>query len=328
MRTRALRSYGTHLLHYQSELTLGFPSLRRTLATYLRESRGVQCDWHQVAITTGSQQALYLLAHLLLRPESRVAMEDPGYLGARFAWQRTGARLIPVSIDAEGMRLPPDKRFSARRRIGRGLRRCEEGRGRSGARRLAGGRRAGAAGQGGVRIQRLQLRGGYGIAHPPVTVATHADSSTVEVSAGSTFTSMRNTPGKPASLPPVASASDGRRSPARRRWCPRWALNRTAGSAELIEADPLREGLVAQPGGGVRGRSQGFQQRGHPQGHDDQCDQHFDEREAALPAHVTCSLGTWTLILPWRSGSSVTVCRCRPGPGSTGRRSDRRWRRS
>ena len=113
MRTRALRSYGTHLLHYQSELTLGFPSLRRTLATYLRESRGVQCDWHQVAITTGSQQALYLLAHLLLRPESRVAMEDPGYLGARFAWQRTGARLIPVSIDAEGMRLPPDKRFSA-----------------------------------------------------------------------------------------------------------------------------------------------------------------------------------------------------------------------
>ena len=112
MRTRALRSYGTHLLHYQSELTLGFPSLRRTLATYLRESRGVQCDWHQVAITTGSQQALYLLAHLLLRPGSRVAMEDPGYLGARFAWQRTGALLIPVSIDSEGMRLPPDKRFS------------------------------------------------------------------------------------------------------------------------------------------------------------------------------------------------------------------------
>jgi GntR family transcriptional regulator/MocR family aminotransferase len=113
LRTRALRSYGTNLLHYQSELTLGFPSLRKTLATYLRESRGVQCDWHQVAITTGSQQALYLLAHLLLMPKSRVVMEDPGYLGARLAWQRTGARLIPVSIDAEGMRIPADKRSSA-----------------------------------------------------------------------------------------------------------------------------------------------------------------------------------------------------------------------
>jgi GntR family transcriptional regulator/MocR family aminotransferase len=93
-------------------MTLGLPALRRNLATYLRESRGVQCDWRQVAITTGSQQALYLLAHLLLRPGSRVLMEDPGYLGARFAWKSAGALTDPVPIDSEGMRLPQDKRIS------------------------------------------------------------------------------------------------------------------------------------------------------------------------------------------------------------------------
>jgi GntR family transcriptional regulator/MocR family aminotransferase len=113
LRARALRSHGTNLLHYQSQLPLGLPALRRSLVTYLRESRGVQCDWRQVAITTGSQQALYLLAHLLLKPSSRVAMEDPGYLGARFAWKRTGALIEPVPIDSEGMRLPQDKRFPA-----------------------------------------------------------------------------------------------------------------------------------------------------------------------------------------------------------------------
>jgi GntR family transcriptional regulator/MocR family aminotransferase len=113
LRARALRNHGTNLLHYQSQLTLGFPALRRSLATYLRESRGVQCDWRQIAITTGSQQALYLLAQLLLRPGSRVAMEDPGYLGARFAWKRAGGVLHSVPIDAEGMKLPQDKRVSA-----------------------------------------------------------------------------------------------------------------------------------------------------------------------------------------------------------------------
>jgi GntR family transcriptional regulator/MocR family aminotransferase len=111
LRARVLRSHGTNLLHYQSQLTLGLPALRRSLATYLRESRGVQCDWRQIAITTGSQQALYLLAHLLLKPGSHVAMEDPGYLGARLAWKRTGALIEPVAIDSEGMKLPQDKRF-------------------------------------------------------------------------------------------------------------------------------------------------------------------------------------------------------------------------
>jgi len=113
LRAQALRSHGSNLLQYQSHLTLGLPELRRSLAIYLRESRGVQCDWQQLAITIGSQQALYLLARLLLKPGSRVTMEDPGYLGARFAWESAGARLDPVSIDSEGLRLPRDKRFSA-----------------------------------------------------------------------------------------------------------------------------------------------------------------------------------------------------------------------
>jgi GntR family transcriptional regulator / MocR family aminotransferase len=65
-RTRALRKHGTSLLQYQSHHPLGLPDLRQSLAGYLQGSRGVRCDWRQIAITSGSQQALFLLANLLL----------------------------------------------------------------------------------------------------------------------------------------------------------------------------------------------------------------------------------------------------------------------
>jgi GntR family transcriptional regulator/MocR family aminotransferase len=105
MRGRALKKNGINLLHYHSELALGLPALRQCLATYLQNSRGVRCDWRQIAITTGSQQALFLLSNLLLNSRKRVAMEDPGYLGARLAFARVGAVIQPVSVDEDGLRL-------------------------------------------------------------------------------------------------------------------------------------------------------------------------------------------------------------------------------
>jgi GntR family transcriptional regulator / MocR family aminotransferase len=106
MRTRALKRAGADLLGYQSHLPLGLPALRRALAVYLRESRGVHCDWRQIAITSGSQLALFLLAQLLLSTKSRVVMEDPGYRGARAAWQHAGARIDPQPVDSAGMTIP------------------------------------------------------------------------------------------------------------------------------------------------------------------------------------------------------------------------------
>jgi len=111
-RTRALRRHGTSILHYQSHSPLGLRELRRSLASYLQGSRGVRCDWRQIAITTGSQQALFLLAYLLLTPGDTVAMEDPGYLGARLAWRNVRATIEPVPVDAAGMKLDTRRNFS------------------------------------------------------------------------------------------------------------------------------------------------------------------------------------------------------------------------
>jgi GntR family transcriptional regulator/MocR family aminotransferase len=109
LRNQAFRSEGQHLLHYQESCRLGLPALREVLASYLREYRGVRCDWRQIAITAGSQQALFLLSRLLLRRGSRVYMEDPGYPGAQMAWKEAGAAVDAAPLDESGMKLPENK---------------------------------------------------------------------------------------------------------------------------------------------------------------------------------------------------------------------------
>ena len=61
---------------------LGYRPLREAIADYLRTSRGVRCSFEQVAIVSGVQEALDLVARLFLNPGDRLCMENPGYVGA------------------------------------------------------------------------------------------------------------------------------------------------------------------------------------------------------------------------------------------------------
>jgi GntR family transcriptional regulator/MocR family aminotransferase len=82
---------------------MGYLPFREAIAEYLGVVRGVRCDSSQILVTTGSQQALQICAQVLLDPEDRVCMEEPGYPGARQAFMTAGAHLIPVSVDDEGI---------------------------------------------------------------------------------------------------------------------------------------------------------------------------------------------------------------------------------
>jgi GntR family transcriptional regulator/MocR family aminotransferase len=96
----------------------GHAPLRELLCAYLKASRGVRCAPEQIVITAGSQQALYLLAQLLLAPGDGVWLESPGYQGALAPFAVAGARICPVPVDAEGMDVPyaearyPDARMA------------------------------------------------------------------------------------------------------------------------------------------------------------------------------------------------------------------------
>ncbi len=81
----------------------GEPFLRENVATYLNTARGVLCDASQVVIVSSSQEALHLLAHLLIDAGEAAWIEEPGYYGARAALHAAGARVVPVPVDGEGL---------------------------------------------------------------------------------------------------------------------------------------------------------------------------------------------------------------------------------
>ncbi len=97
---RMPRDYGDHR---------GDPGLRSQIAAYLERSRGVASDPEHVVVTAGARQAFDLLGRLLLEGGDAVVVEEPCYSDARACFTATGARAIPVPVDARGLvvdRLP------------------------------------------------------------------------------------------------------------------------------------------------------------------------------------------------------------------------------
>ena len=100
---RVLSRHGTELLDYGKPY--GEPRLRAHLAEMLRNQRGLTATSEHVLVTRGSQQAIWLAAHVLLKPGDRVAVEDLGYPPAWDALRNTGASLVPLPVDEEGLRV-------------------------------------------------------------------------------------------------------------------------------------------------------------------------------------------------------------------------------
>ncbi len=91
----------------------GFQPLRETLADYLNTVRGVRCTVEQVVIVSGAQQALDILARLLLNPGDQVLVESPGYPDARTIFQLHRAEIVSLAVDDEGLpvsSIPSDSR--------------------------------------------------------------------------------------------------------------------------------------------------------------------------------------------------------------------------
>jgi GntR family transcriptional regulator/MocR family aminotransferase len=75
--------------------------------------RGIDANPDRVVIVNGTQQALELAARVLVDPGDRVLIEEPHYTGARCAFSSVGGRLVPATVDPDGIRIPqttPGKR--------------------------------------------------------------------------------------------------------------------------------------------------------------------------------------------------------------------------
>lgn len=100
---RVMLTAGTRLTEYLDPA--GAPELRRAIARHLGPSRGIDADPDQVIVVAGCQEALNVAARLLVREGTQVAIENPAYQGAAYLFASYRARLLPVAVDDNGMRV-------------------------------------------------------------------------------------------------------------------------------------------------------------------------------------------------------------------------------
>lgn len=81
----------------------GLPELRQAIAAHVAGSRAVACAPDQVIVTSSVQQAIDLIARVLLDPGDVAWVEDPGYRLASVILEAAGARLCPVPVDEDGL---------------------------------------------------------------------------------------------------------------------------------------------------------------------------------------------------------------------------------
>lgn len=86
----------------QYGLTLGNVALREKIVK-LMAKEGVECTINNIAITTGSQQAITIAAMMLLEEDDIIITENPSYLGAFSAFKPFATNYIGINGDEDGM---------------------------------------------------------------------------------------------------------------------------------------------------------------------------------------------------------------------------------
>ncbi len=85
------------------------PLLIEQIRSHILPRRGILAGEDQILVTLGAQQALYMLAALLISKETRVGIERPGYPDARNIFSLRSGNLKQIDVDAGG--LPVDERL-------------------------------------------------------------------------------------------------------------------------------------------------------------------------------------------------------------------------
>ena len=97
----ALTEDGGGALQYGA--TEGYPALREQLAAFMAGKGAQDVAPEQLIVTTGSQQALDLLAKTMISPGDKVIVEGPTFLATIQCFRLFGAQLVSAPIDAQGV---------------------------------------------------------------------------------------------------------------------------------------------------------------------------------------------------------------------------------
>ena len=98
-----VKEYGSKVFQYS--ITAGLPQLRKFIADRYNKKFDLGITEDDIIITTGSQQALDLLAKVMIDKGDNVLVEKPGYLGALQAFAQYQPNFVPVELQNDGMNL-------------------------------------------------------------------------------------------------------------------------------------------------------------------------------------------------------------------------------
>lgn len=102
LQRQVMKDYRGHvLLHGDPQ---GAEPLRKAIATYLNLERGAKCSADQILVLSSTRQALFLCAQLLVDAGKPILLENPGYYGAKKAFETAEAKVIPIDVDVFGIR--------------------------------------------------------------------------------------------------------------------------------------------------------------------------------------------------------------------------------
>lgn len=84
----------------------GAENLRSAIVTHVSVSRAIACHQSNILVSAGAQQALNLIASILITPgKTKVAMESPGYPMMASVFSAMGVEVIPIPVDKQGLRI-------------------------------------------------------------------------------------------------------------------------------------------------------------------------------------------------------------------------------
>lgn len=99
--SNAIEQAGPAIFQYSS--TQGLPALRQKLADRMARHAGVNVSADNVMLTQGGQQAIDLVAKLLLNHGDAMAVEGPTYMGALAAFDTYEPTYYEIPVDQNGM---------------------------------------------------------------------------------------------------------------------------------------------------------------------------------------------------------------------------------
>ncbi|MDT2602055.1 PLP-dependent aminotransferase family protein [Enterococcus hulanensis] len=93
------------LLEERKQSPLGYRPLQQVICQRIKADQKIEVSSDQVLITSGAQQAMFLLLQVMLQSGDSVAIEDPSFLYSLPIFATAGIKLYGVEMDKEGMRI-------------------------------------------------------------------------------------------------------------------------------------------------------------------------------------------------------------------------------